>query len=223
MKTILHAFLLLLIASGILSSCDPDDDFEIVNGEYRLGAEGESYIKFEPGSYWVYQNDQTGERDSMTMKWYHSEMLHFKGHRNNFYREDIDLDMGHYTFDLQHPFVDATPSPMAHVFVFYVQGRQFSRSGIFFYPFDENLQGGNSGQITVLNQVHDSLQVQGQWYYDVAEFEVDRDYIYRTLQTDHTKYYWAKHVGLIKRSLLEEHSDLEVESWELIDYEVTQA
>lgn len=98
----------------------------------------------------------------------------------------------------------------------------YAESVVFYYPFDLS-QSGNSGQDVVFNQLHDSLQVKGQWYYDVAEFEIDNDWIWGTKFTDHTKYYWAKHVGLIKRSLLEEHSDIEVESWELLNYGVTHA
>ena len=75
-------------------------------------------------------------------------------------------------------------------------------------------------RITVLNQVHDSLQVQGQWYYDVAEFEVDIDYVW---DNKITKYYWAKHVGLIKREKYAHWTREFIEGWELIDYEVTQA
>ena len=78
-----------------------------------------------------------------------------------------------------------------------------------------------SGQSSRLNTIYDSLQVQGQWYYDVAEFELDNDWIWGTKYTDHTKYYWAKHVGLIRRVLLEEKTDTELESFDLISYQVT--
>jgi len=82
--------------------------------------------------------------------------------------------------------------------------------------------GGVSGQISTHRLTHDSLQVQGEWFYDVAVFEVDNDWIWNTFNTNHTKYYWAKNVGLIRRVLLEETSQVEVESYNLIKYQVTQ-
>ena len=98
--------------SGIMTSCNPDDEPQYL-GEFRLGAEGEAYIKFEPGSYWVYENDQTGERDSIVMQWYRSSLKHLKGERNDFYREDIQFRWygsftGVYDFYTLHPFADLT-------------------------------------------------------------------------------------------------------------------
>ncbi|PCJ67735.1 MAG: hypothetical protein COA58_00955 [Bacteroidetes bacterium] len=200
-----------------MSTCKPDEDIP-VTGEYRLGPKGEAYIKFTPGSYWIYENDKSKELDTITMQWYYSKMINLKGERNSFSREDIDLKMGPYIFDLQHPYPDATPSPLPHVFVFHTQ-KGPSRSGIFFYPFDTNLQGGNSGQVTKLNQLHDSLKIQDQWYYDVAEFEADIDYIWDERRT---KYFWAKNIGLVKREKYMNFTEEYIEGWELIDFDVSQ-
>jgi hypothetical protein len=56
----------------------------------------------------------------------------------------------------------------------------------------------------------------------VAEFEVDNDWHYNRPETRHTKYTWAKNVGLIKQTLLEHASDIEIEAWNLIECSVSQ-
>ena len=164
--------------SGIMTSCNPDDEPQYL-GEFRLGAEGEAYIKFEPGSYWVYENDQTGERDSFTMYSYYSELKNFSGISNSFEKEIIDInwlknDRIDYYFEPKTPFPDATrreglnPSTDIFTYRFYHSGSV--GSCIFFYPFSPEYAGSVSGQTTTVT-VHDSLQVKGRWYYDVAEFE----------------------------------------------------
>ena len=224
-------FRLLAILSLIpllLNSCKDDEPQYL--GEFRLGAEGESYIKFEPGSYWVYENDKTGERDSVVMDYYYSEMRHFKGLEREYYREHIEFtwlaSSGTYNFNSLHGFPDLTPEAdfqrgLKHWSI-PCRKQVVGQSAIMHMPPTYNSGGGVSGQISLLSMVHDSLLVAGEWYHDVAVFEVDNDWIWNTFNTNHTKYYWAKNVGLIRRVLLEENSIVELESFNLIKYQVTQ-
>lgn len=226
MKTILTYITLLLIASFVLSSCDPDDEF-IPQGPVLLG-EGRDYIYFTEG-WWKYKNTVTDKIDSSILVRSNIRLLkHTCGENNRFLeKEDITFKTKSLTECVNKDYRSSQawgcqPSNLLnHYFQFfakdYCQG--FSESVVFFYPFDKNLQGGNSGQNIVFNQLYDSLQVQGQWYYDVAEFELDRDYIWDERRT---KYYWAKHVGLIKREKYMNFTDEYIEGWELIDYDVTQ-
>lgn len=227
MKTVLTYITLLMIASFVLSSCGPEVPQYL--GEYRLGEEGESYIKFEPGSYWVYQNDQTGERDSIVMQWYSSEMLHFEGRIRDYYREHIQFQWkgssGTYTFYNSHPFVDLTPESQFQTSIsnwgFITSLHGIGTSSLVFMPVKQDGGGGAVGGLRMeLFKTYDSLQVQGQWYYDVAEFEAKPDPL---MKGRITKYYWAKHVGLIKREKYAHWTREYIEGWELIDYDVTQA
>ena len=224
MKTILSYFTFALLASLALSSCSPDDEPHYL-GEFRLGAEGEAYIKFEPGSYWVYQNDQTGERDSVVMQWYNSQMLHFEGRTRDYYREHIQFQWkgttsGTYDFVTSHLFVDLTPQEQFdksirrwNVATHKVTGT----STMIYFPLDYNVGGSVSGQRVELKR-YDSLQVQGQWYYDVAEFEAKPDPL---MNGRIGRYYWAKNVGLIKREKYEHWTNEYTEGWHLIRYQVT--
>ena len=112
MKNFVLKFLVLSIAFG-LTCCKPDDEPTYL-GEFRLGEEGESYIKFEPGSYWIYENDMTQELDTIVMDYYYSTMRKFEGLKREYYREDISFGWrtratGAYVFRSLHPFADLTP------------------------------------------------------------------------------------------------------------------
>lgn len=219
-------FILLATLPFWLTTCTDKEPQYL--GEYKLGPGGEAYIKFEPGSYWVYENDKTGERDSITMEWYSSEMIHFEGLRREYYREHIQFrwlgNSGEYTFTSLHGFPDLTPQDafergLKHWSI-PASKTAIGESAIMHMPPTYNSGGGVIGQTSLVTQTYDSLQVSGEWFYEVAEFEVDNDWLWNTFDTNHTKYYWAKNIGLIRRVLLEEHSQLEVESFNLIKYEV---
>ena len=217
--------LLLSLLPFILTTCKDDEPQYL--GEFRLGAEGEAYIKFEPGSYWVYENDMTGERDSIVMDYYRSKMRHFQGLEREYYREDISFkwesNNGVYIFNSVHPFADLTPES-----AFQSNSRHWAMpcnrqvvgpSAIMHMPPTLTSGGGVSGQLSTHRLTHDSLQVQGEWYYDVAVFEVDNDPL---LDNKPSKYYWAKNVGLIKKEKFKHWTNEYIEGWHLVKYQVTQ-
>ena len=65
MKYLLHCLLILFIsAMGLASSCKPEPKpKDPITITYTLG-EVKDYMVFKTGTYWVYQNDVTGEIDS---------------------------------------------------------------------------------------------------------------------------------------------------------------
>ena len=226
--TMKNRIILLLLLPFALATCKDKEPQYL--GEFKLGPEGEAYIKFEPGSYWIYQNSVTAAKDTITMTTYRSKILFFDGELRSYYREDIRYTMkgnsGNYITINEHPYVDATPENLhkegVELFSMNTSKVSIGATTSFYYPFSMPSGGTISGQSSYLIKQHDSLQVQGKWYYTVAEFEVDNDWMYSTKETNHTKYYWAKNVGLIRRVLLEERSIDEVESWDIIEYNVTQ-
>lgn len=215
--------LLLAISTILLPSCNPDDDQPKYLGAFTLGAEGEAYIKFEPGSYWIYENDVTNERDTQVMLYYKSKMLHFKGKRNEYDREDIEFswqgNSGTYQFENGQPYVDATPAPLVEAMQFECSRLGFGVSSLFYFPFNPEWGGRTSGQISKFRTLHDSLQVSGNWFYDVAEFEVDKDWIWKG---ENNKYFWAKNVGLIKKERYYPLDKSYEEGWYLIEHFVVQ-
>lgn len=223
MKNFVLKFLVLSIAFG-LTCCKPDDEPTYL-GEFRLGEEGESYIKFEPGSYWIYENDMTQELDTIVMDYYYSTMRKFEGLKREYYREDISFGWrtgatGAYVFRSLHPFADLTPEESFQSSVRHWSipggGLSGSKTAMMHMPPKFNA-GGGSGQISQLAALHDSLLVKDTWYYDVAEFEVDIDPAWKGRPT---KYFWAKHVGLIKREQYEHWTEAYTQGWHLIEYNV---
>ena len=218
--------LLLSLLPFILTTCKDDEPQYL--GEFRLGAEGEAYIKFEPGSYWVYENDMTGERDSFEMRDYNAKVETYEGFEYSFQKENVEFSWyknqtSVYYFEPFGVFADATrrpglnPSTDMYTFTHYTPG--FSGSCIFYYPFSSEYTGSVSGQQTIVSSIYDSLQVQGEWYYDVAVFEVDNDPL---LDNKPSKYYWAKNVGLIKKEKFKHWTNEYIEGWHLVKYQVTQ-
>ena len=221
--------LLLTILPYIFTACVEEDNLPQYLGEFKLGAEGEAYIKFEPSSYWIYENTKTKETERIELTNYISKTSRFIGNHYSFDKEMTTIywlknNTAQLFFSPWDPYPDATRNvdfnANTDVFSHTMYGQK-SGSCIFFYPFRTEYGGCVSGQRTTINKIYDSLQVQGKWHYKVAEFELDNDWSWNTLQTNHTKYYWAKNVGLVRRVLLEEHTTTEVESWNLIDYNLT--
>lgn len=222
--------LLLAILPYVFTACVEEDNLPQYLGEFKLGAEGEAYIKFEPGSYWIYENTKTKQLDTAVMKWYSSSMANFDGERRKYSREQIEFrwqtTRGEYRFSHGNVYEDLTWDSTWNKSVrhwgFALTGPSGIPSTVISTPPNlDFVGGGTSGQKVAINKIHDSLQVQNKWYYKVAEFELDSDPSYYTLYTDHTKYYWARNVGLVRRVLLEEHTTTEVESWDIIEYNVT--
>ena len=209
----------------LLSTCKPDDD--VIWTEPIYLGEGGNYIYFTQG-WWKYKNTVTEEIDSTILVSSNRRVRHYTcGESNNsLKKEDITFRTESKTvcvdkdFRIRQAWGCQPTNTLNRYFEFFAKDycQNFSESVVFYYPFDLS-SSGNSGQDVVFNQLHDSLKVQDQWYYDVAEFEVDIDYIW---DNKITKYFWAKNVGLIKREKYAHWTREFIESWELVEFDVSQ-
>ena len=219
--------LLLAILPYIFTSCVEEDNLPQYLGEFKLGPEGEAYIKFEPGSYWIYENTKTKQLDTAIMKWYTSYMANFDGERRKYSREQIEFrwqtTRGEFRFSHGNVYQDLTSDSTWNKSVrhwgFALTGPSGIPSDVVSLPPNlDVVSGSTSGQRTSIVKIHDSLQVQGKWYYQVAEFEVNPD---PAMNGRIGKYFWAKGIGLIKREKFEHWTFEYTEGWELIDYNIT--
>ncbi len=156
-------------------------------------------------------------------------MLHFKGNRYEYDREDIQFNMHSKTWGYTqrcengHPFVDVTNAKYFNS-LFSISKSQSDNGGggfvgevmFFTYPFDTS-RNVNGGYYTII--LHPEYSVQGQKYQNVVEFEIDGDEVFRTVYSYHTSYYWAPNVGIIKQVLYKARENrIEDINWELIAF-----
>ncbi len=157
----------------------------------------------------MYKNTKTKALDTIIYDNYTEKMLHFKGERYEYDREDIQFNMHSKTWGYTqrcengHPIEDGNKEYKSH---FWFRKSQSENGGGGFvgevaflgFPQDTTLNG-NDGGIDI--HLHPTFTVQGQMYQNVVEFEIQPDYVFTTVYSDHTSYYWAPNVGIIKQVL----------------------
>ena len=89
---------------------------------------------------------------------------------------------------------------------------------VFHYTFDYPRMSGTGSSYTTYIGMDSTLTIQGKTYQNVAKFDIDLDGVWSKTYpytTTGSTYYWAKDVGLVKRTAT--HRD---ENWELIEYNI---
>jgi hypothetical protein len=88
----------------------------------------------------------------------------------------------------------------------------------FVYPFVLGTGSDNGSSITEYIGMDSTLTIQGKAYHHVAKFDINLDGVWSKTYpytTTGSIYYWAKDVGLVKKTAT--HRD---ENWELIEYNI---
>jgi len=133
----------------LLSSCKDDD---VVNlGPIYLG-EAADYVYFEEGSWWVYVNDVTSEKDSTIVAASEKEMRYYGcvENENSIQKEDMTMSTKSLTIcrnqniDINQPLGCLPLNNLNSYFQLQVQDgcQSWSRSVVFYYPFDLPIGGG---------------------------------------------------------------------------------
>jgi hypothetical protein len=212
----IKTMLLLLLPFFLIRCIDGGEKLPEQIGPFQLAAEGKSYIKFTPGTWWVYKNTKTKALDTIIYDNYTEKMLHFKGERYEYDREYIQFNMHSKTWGYTqrcengHPIEDGNKEYKSHFW--------FRKSQ------SENGGWGFVGEVAFLGfpldiHLHPTFTVQGQTYQNVVEFEIQPDYVFTTVYSDHTSYYWAPNVGIIKQVLYKANNNrIEDINWELIAF-----
>lgn len=209
----LHLNLKIYLLQGVLLltlfSCD-DKPESIHSGPYYL-EEGKDYIYFEEGSEWHYWNSIDGSIDTVIMTYSNIELKRFpcddpskdrsvtKEMYTARYRQDEEREVRITTIEPWgcNPYGDLAPYFEINAVVFELPS--LSPVGAvenFFFPFETSHVAGGGSYDTRFIQLHDTMEVQGIVYPQVAEFYIDRN---PTWNRYPSRYYWSKGYGLIKK------------------------
>lgn len=193
----------------------------------RIGEEPKSYLWSLPGSYWIYKNSQTGELDTQTCTGFQFESVTVKGIFDYSKHITIEYDRIKRTIWSSYnkwTYVDKTRDNSPDDEQFNngrtILDRTAAGPGViipFFYPFENGLIYGNGASNTTCQGMDNTMAIQGKTYTNVAKFDIDLDQIdeKNCQYIPVTTYFWAKEVGLIKKTIKNCNY-----SWELIEYNI---
>jgi len=221
----------------MLLGCDKDPSKPGYQGkppkpEYyriKMNEELKSYLWSNLGSYWIYKNTKTGDLDTHIINGFYFDSILVKGiypyskHRTIYYDY---LSKSFYSTFIKRFFYEYTRTFNPQATDLYITSNDLTREGNgsrnhplvhpFLIPKESNSGTGSSYAAYI--GMDSTLTIQGKTYYNVAKFDIDSDGVWSKTYpytTTGSKYYWAKDVGLVKRTAT--HRD---ENWELIEYNI---
>ncbi len=221
----------------MLLGCDKDPSKPGYQGkppkpEYyriKMNEELKSYLWSKPGSYWIYKNTKTGDLDTHIINGFYFDSILVKGiypyskHRTIYYDY---LSKSFYSTFIKRFFYEYTRTFNPQATDLYITSNDLTREGNgsinhplvhpFLIPKESNSGTGSSYAAYI--GMDSTLTIQGKTYHNVAKFDIDSDGVWSKTYpytTTGSKYYWAKDVGLVKRTAT--HRD---ENWELIEYNI---
>jgi len=169
-----------------------------------LSQESKDYCLYQPGSWWVYQSEQSLAYDTLKITGIRNEIIFSKNSNLNTESNTLTIEQKKL---LPEALNKLERGPVESYYGLILNGGV----GIDLY-FDRPSYRNDS--ISVLTTVafmkyFDSIQFNSTYYYSVKEFVSTRFREYKNI-------YWAKHIGIIKL----EKPDGEI--WNLINYSVIQ-
>jgi hypothetical protein len=223
MKTILKLICLLLTLPFVAAACKQEairpDEPPLPLPENAL-----SYFYFKPATYWVYQNDKTGQIDTQTIltanrKWIGADA------DNSYEEAAITIKSTFKKYTEEHKAIGDKCTKQERdsgitKSCWIKTGRP--SSGYYTtwrYPFREGLTGESSpattdnSMYTVL-EMYDSLQLNNTTFLGVAKIQTTNARFY---YRKNINVFWAKGVGIIKMENLTDG-----ETWNLIDFKIVQ-
>ncbi len=235
MKAPISLYLLPILCLLMLLGCDKDPSKPGYQGkppkpEYyriKMNEELKSYLWSNLGSYWIYKNTKTGDLDTHIINGFYFDSILVKGiypyskHRTIYY--DI-LTRSFYSTYIKRDFYEYTRTFNPQATDLYITSNKIYREGNgsintpFVYPFVLGTGSDNGSSITEYIGMDSTLTIQGKAYHHVAKFDINLDGVWSKTYpytTTGSIYYWAKDVGLVKKTAT--HRD---ENWELIEYNI---
>lgn len=176
------------------------------------------YFFFKTGTWWVYQEQNSGELDTVTV------FYDYDGNTNGYDEFEWKSSSSHFQYNFYYEFSD---SYSIHCLTDedctcrklrrdksrpgdYVGGGQY-----FTYPIIEGNSTNDDGVCKVLN-IAETDQINNNVFNAVAEFDIEVDESANHIG-HHTKYRWAKNAGIVDFQDLNSNTH-----WNLIEYHIEQ-
>lgn len=163
----------------------------------------DEYIKsliFKPGTFWVYKNDSTGAKDS----------LYVEDNFHTFFYRDYP---GIYDNSEWVEFIKITIRSSTDLYYMYVMGGRITHSYVDRIPSFSDFS--MPGQVVLGSLQTDSMLVNNYWHKDIREKQIIVAEQTEMFYNEDTDLYFAKNVGIIKRTTANQ-------SWSLVNWNIQQ-
>jgi hypothetical protein len=221
MKKLLVLFALLCIVSLGFNSCKPDDDYEAK--DWPIPQEVLDYYFYKKGTFWVFENDKTGEKDTLRVE--NANKYWIDGSRGDKFEQGdiyIKSSLEGYTYRY---YVNTQGSagcirggsknPCYNIkCAKYKTGDVLGESFVMYLPFEKGLiaNGDFSSLSSKLTHIElsDSIDFNSQIFRLVIKINITHSLVANRKDMN---FYWAKGKGLIQKENLTDN-----QTWKLIDY-----
>lgn len=178
------------------------------------------YMYFKEGTWWVYEEESTHERDSVVVFYNDDSLITFDGSTGTpaGTYEYFDCkthsshdDYGYYyscnttwTRNERTPVWRDKTKPGDYVGTTIIMFDKFV-VGVKLYPYTQN------GIVTFIN-IYDSLYIQGNFYFNVIQYNDSKN---STENEDSTNFYISRNIGIIRKELISNN-----QIWNLVSYHI---
>ncbi len=220
--------ILLLLLPFALATCKDKEPVWRTYGPYYMG-EMRDYVSFKKGTWWVYENTVTKERDSMVLQWVTLDTFtytdNYNGESDNkIIKERLNYLVHSITTGYKYEHYMETPSvwsgmPDRNYGTFYLIRDKYKPGDYagwdvsFIYPFEI----GHNWDATIISS-DTFLTINGKRYDDVVHLEIKSPgKLYPSKY-----FYWAPHYGLVQ-IIYRSGTDINYrETWQLVNANIIQ-
>ena len=220
--------LFIVVLGILLSTCKDKEPVWRNYGPYYMG-QMRDYVYFKKGTWWVYENTVTKERDSMVLQWVTLDTFtytdNYNGESDNkIIKERLNYLVHSITTGYKYEHYMETPSvwsgmPDRNYGTFYLIRDKYKPGDYagwdvsFIYPYEI----GHNWDATIISS-DTFLTINGKRYNDVVHLEI---WEYKEL-TPKIQYYWAKNYGLVYFEVRNNQVAEKKEYWQLVNANIVQ-
>lgn len=219
----------IVVLGILLATCKDKEPVWRTYGPYYMG-EMRDYVYFKKGTWWVYENTVTKERDSMVLQWVKLDTFtytdNYNGESDNkIIKEKLEYLVYSYLNGYSYRHYMETPSVWSGMkdedFGYFYLKRDKYKSGDYAgwdYCFLEPINKGKNNWDATIISSDTFLTINGKRYNDVVHLEIKSPGKLYPLKY----FYWAPHYGLIQ-IIYRSGTDINYrDTWQLVNANIVQ-